>query len=149
MKFYVHAIKQSSYWELVYNDLKIASPAFSSRMESIDNLEETILYTEQADLDVCDDKSLIYFKFEETSNGWHWIALSDFNSITNLVIKQETHLPSYETARLKAEIFKNEIISSPIVDSAGVLIPNMHFSKEFSSKFDIGDLHPSARRKHF
>ncbi|MCL9988472.1 hypothetical protein [Proteus mirabilis] len=149
MKFYVHAIKQSSYWELVYNDLKIASPAFSSRMESIDNLEETILYTEQADLDVCDDNSLIYFKFEETSNGWHWIALSDFNGIINLVIKKETHLSTYDTARLKAEIFKNEIISSPIVDSAGVLIPNMHFSKEFSSKFDIGDLHPSARRKHF
>ncbi|HEM8291021.1 TPA: hypothetical protein U2M59_000245 [Providencia stuartii] len=149
MKFYVHADKQSSYWELVYKEFKITSPSFSSRIESLDNLEEVILYTEQADLEAHDDKSLIYFEIEETTNDWHWTAFTTFNGISNLGIEQETHLPSYKETRLRAEAFKDKIISSPIVDSAGVLIPNMHFSKTFASKFNIGDLHPSARRKRF
>ncbi|MBD2811390.1 hypothetical protein ID853_10975 [Xenorhabdus sp. Vera] len=145
MKFFVHSFGNSAYWELKGQKTIAKSDTFENFPEAIDNLEKTILHTLSLPIDNTDPYSLISFEIKEIENGCLWSAISTFNDET-VGIKKNMRADSYDEAIKDMLQFRNTIMSSPIVDFAGVLIPNMHFNPEFAEKFNIGDIHPLFKK---
>ncbi|MEQ1968685.1 hypothetical protein ABLA30_17065 [Xenorhabdus nematophila] len=138
----------AAYWELKEQKTKTIakSGAFKDRSEAIRDLEKSILYTLSLPIDNTDKRSLISFESEEAEDGWLWSATSAFNGEI-VDIKTNIYADSYDEVKEDMEKFRNATMSSPIVDSAGILIPNMHFSREFAEKLRPSDMHNSFKKR--
>lgn len=145
MKIYVYASKMApSYWELIHRGTRVRSGNFINRPEAITNLEESILALEALPIDSTNDSALLFFEFKNDGNIWSWTAFSKFSGEL-IELEKRDNIRSYEQALTTADWFRDEVIHSPIVDSSGIALSSMCFSRTFSDRFGVDDIHPISK----
>ncbi len=145
MKIYVYASKMNpSYWELIHRGIRVRSENFENRPKAIANLEENILTLETLPIESIADSALLFFEFKNNDNVWSWTALSKFSGEL-IELEKQNNIRSYEQALTTADWFRDEVIHSPIVDSNGIALSNLCFSKVFTERFGIDDIHPMSK----
>ena len=147
--YFTHSNKPNeskAYWEYEYKDVTIKSPVFGGRKEAISHLKKSIYKAEEIPSLNESEELFLCVKTEQINNNWQWSVYSTMNSGVTL-IESKSSFNSKDDALSDVRHFINRAIDSPITDSAGVLIPNIAFGKDFSEKFDIGDSHPSSEIK--
>lgn len=147
--YFTHSNKPNeskSYWEYKYKDVTIKSPVFDDRKKAISHLKESIYKSEKIPSFNETEGLFLCVKIEPIDNKWQWSVYSTMNSDIALV-ENKGSFNSKDEALSDVTHFINRAINSPITDSAGVLIPNIAFGKDFSEKFNIGDTHPSSEMK--
>ncbi|HEK2025098.1 hypothetical protein IS513_10770 [Proteus mirabilis] len=145
MKIYVYASKTTpSYWEFIHRGIRIRSENFQNRPEAIDNLEETLLTLDSLSVEHKNDSALLFFEFKSNGNNWSWSALSKISGEC-IELETQNNIRSHEQALITAGWFKDNVIHAPIVDSNGIELSSLCFSRMFSERFGIGDIHPMSK----
>ncbi|WP_272673786.1 hypothetical protein [Providencia sp. PROV169] len=145
MKIYVYASRaKPSYWEFIHRGIRVRSKDFENRPDAITNLEESILTLDTLPIESSDDTAFLFFEFKNNGNVWSWTAFSKFSGEL-IELEKRDNIRSYEQALTTADWFRDEVIHSPIVDSSGTALSNMCFSRTFSDRFGIDDIHPISK----
>ncbi|ECO0849829.1 hypothetical protein AA073_10820 [Salmonella enterica subsp. enterica serovar Newport] len=149
------------YWEFRWQKQKFSGGPFENRKSALKDLEVVIpligdapMYRVSGEIDEKDtvspdviDKCPLYFMLHADDNDrWAWWCM---HKIDGTLFKSSEELSladgfsTFEDAVVSAKKLRSIIEYAEIVDGAGVMIPYMHFSPEFTEKYEIGDMHPS------
>ncbi|ECL6015442.1 hypothetical protein K3U18_003542 [Salmonella enterica] len=150
------------YWEFRWQKQKFSGGPFENRKSALKDLETVIPLIGDApmcrvsgEIDEKDmaspgliDKYPLYFMLHTDNNDrWLWRCCRNKDNKTLFRSSDEAFIAdgfsSFDDAMESAKKLRSIIEHAEIVDGAGVMIPYMHFSPEFSQKYEIGDMHPS------
>ncbi|EAO6527565.1 hypothetical protein CWU58_11605 [Salmonella enterica] len=149
-------------WKFRLKDREFSSDAFDNEKAALENLENIIAMISKAPMYDADgvlisenepctadvlENSPIYFVFLTYNNEkWDWWCLKKGGGLLLKGSEEASSLggfSSFDDALDSARKRRSIIEHAEIVDGAGVMIPYMLFSPEFSQKYEIGDMHPS------
>ncbi|EBI1831470.1 TPA: hypothetical protein G8V49_003529 [Salmonella enterica] len=150
------------YWEFRWQKRTFSGGPFENRDFALEDLEVVIPLIGDAPImklvnsidekDVASpgsmDKYPLYFMLYPNDNDrWLWRCCRNKDNETLFRSSDESSIAdgfsSFDDAMESAKKLRSIIEHAEIVDGAGVMIPYMHFSPEFSQKYEIGDMHPS------
>lgn len=154
MKIYVCSDNTNSsyYWELRLNKSTAIyrSDSLGSQPDVLESLESVLLSIETSPIVIPPDENagaafMSFTVIKLHDDKWRCeVSISSENKkiltsddIDGFLIKTK------EAAIERAKSIRHKIAFAKICDSAGVLIPNMHFSADFANSRSIRDIHPS------
>lgn len=149
------------YWEFRWQKQKFSGGPFENRRYALKDLETVIPLIGDAPMcrvsgeidekDVASpgsmDKYPLYFMlYTNDSDRWAWWCRHKIDGTlfrSSECASIADGFSSFDDAMESAKKLRSIIEHAEIVDGAGVMIPYMKFSPEFSQKYEIGDMHPS------